>query len=79
MWKRRRRNSIEQDLTGAADDLRTAVDQLLDVSVDLMRGGNEQATQLIAGVILSLQDDEQMLRKHAQCLKPESFGRRATD
>jgi hypothetical protein len=79
MWKRRSRNSIEQDLTGAADDLRTAVDQLLDVSVDLMRGGNEQATQLIAGVILSLQDDEQMLRKHAQGLKPESFGRRATD
>jgi hypothetical protein len=47
--------------------------------MDLMRGGNEQATQVIAGVILSLQDDEQMLRKHAQCLKPESFGRRATD
>lgn len=79
MWKRRRINSMEQDLAGAADDLKTAVDQLLDISVDLIRGGNEQGSRLIARMILSLQDDEQMLRKHAEGLKPEKFGRRATD
>lgn len=79
MWKRRRINSMEQDLTGAADDLRTAVDQLLVISVDLIRGGNEQGSHLIARMILSLQDDEQMLRKHADGLKPSKFGRRATD
>jgi hypothetical protein len=79
MWKRRRINSMEQDLAGAADDLKTAVDQLLDISVDLIRGGNEQGSRLIARMILSLQDDEQMLRKHAEGLKPGKFGRRATD
>ncbi|MDB5981604.1 MAG: hypothetical protein JWQ69_2619 [Pseudomonas sp.] len=79
MWKRRRCNSIDQDLAGAADDLRTAVDQLLDISVDLIRGGNEQGSQLIAGMIVSLQEDEQMLRKHANHLKAGKFGRRASD
>jgi hypothetical protein len=79
MWKRRRCNSIEQDLAEAADDLKTAVDQLLEISVDLMRGGNEQASQLIAGMIVSLQEDERMLRRHADGLKPEKYGRRADD
>jgi hypothetical protein len=79
MWKRRRCNSIDQDLAGAADDLRTAVDQLLDISVDLIHGGNEQGSRLIAGMILLLQEDERMLRKHAECLKPGKFGRRASD
>jgi hypothetical protein len=79
MWKRRRLNSIEQDLASAADDLSTTVDHLLDISMELMRGGNEQATRLIAGMIVSLQDDERMLRRHADQLKPEKFGRRAGD
>ncbi|MDB6141213.1 MAG: hypothetical protein JWP80_257 [Pseudomonas sp.] len=79
MWKRRRLNSMEQDLASAADDLSIAVDHLLDISMEMMRGGNEQASQLIAGMIVSLQDDERMLRRHADQLKPGKFGRRADD
>lgn len=79
MWKLRRSGSIESDLYDAADDLKQAVGQLLDISAQLIEGGNKQTSQLVAMMILSLQEDECMLRKHAASLRSESHGRRFDD
>ena len=79
MWKRRRPRGVEHDLCDAADNLREAVGQLLDISVDLIRAGNGSALKTIANVIVALQDDEVLLREHAANLKSSAGGRRTTD
>jgi len=79
MWTRRKPRTMESDLGDAADDLKLAVDQLLNLSVQLVDSDNKAASQRIARLILSLQDDERILRKHAENLKSGSFGRRAGD
>ena len=79
MWKKRRPRGVEHDLCDAADNLREAVGQLLDISVDLIRAGNGSALKTIANVIVALQDDEALLREHAASLKSSADGRRTTD
>ncbi|MEB0040122.1 MULTISPECIES: hypothetical protein [unclassified Pseudomonas] len=79
MWKRRRSKRVEHDLADAADNLREAVNVLLDISVELIQGGNGNALKSIAGVIVALQDDEVILREHAASLKTVAGGRRTGD
>ncbi|MDY7559771.1 hypothetical protein QN382_03795 [Pseudomonas sp. 10B1] len=79
MWKRRRPRRVEHDLSDAADNLRDAVNVLLDISVELIQGGNGGALKSIAGVIVALQDDEVILREHAANLKSVAGGRRTSD
>lgn len=70
---------MESDLGDAADDLKLAVDQLLGLSAQLIERDNKVESQRVARLILSLQEDECILRKHAENLKSVNFGRRAGD
>lgn len=79
MLIRRRPRSVEHDLRDAADNLRDASRQLLDVSGDLVSTGNTSALKTLASVILALQDDEEVLRRHAANLNTALGGRRSTD
>lgn len=79
MRKLQKNTSIENDLNQAADDLQQMAGHLLDLSVQMIEGGNDPASQLMTQMIVSLQENESMLRRHADILKIGRLGRRSGD
>ena len=79
MRKLQKNSSMESDLGDVADNLKQTMSQLSDFSAQLIEGGNEQASQLMGKVILSLQEDECMLRRYTDSLKTGRLGRRSDD
>ncbi|WP_296257187.1 MULTISPECIES: hypothetical protein [unclassified Pseudomonas] len=80
MWKRKPRTTLAQDLYDTAGNLQTVVRQLMELSLELSEDGNERAAQATTWMILTLQEREAGLRKHADRLtKTGNLGRRASD
>lgn len=80
MWKRKRRESLAQDLYDTADDLLLLARQLMEVSVTLKEAGDSSGALLTTRMVLTLQDREISLRSHAdRMVNTGNLGRRATD
>ncbi|WP_285424420.1 hypothetical protein [Pseudomonas sp. efr-133-TYG-103a] len=80
MWKRKRRESLAQDLYDTADDLLLLARQLMEVSVTLKDAGDSSGALLTTRMVLTLQDREISLRSHAdRMVNTGNLGRRATD
>ena len=71
--------SMESELQNVADDLKWTMEQLLALSAELVENGNEQASRQTAKMIVTLKEDESMLRKQVERLKAGRLGRRADD
>jgi hypothetical protein len=76
MWKRKRRNTLGQDLADVANELRALEQQLMEMAADLAHRHAEKATRMV----LTLQERERQLRDHANRLAADTpHGRRSTD
>lgn len=80
MWMRKRRDSLVQDLYETVEDLRVLADQLMELSVEVANNDLPRAAQSTARMVLTVQEREILLRKHADRLsKTGNLGRRVTD
>lgn len=80
MWMRKRRDSLVQDLYETVEDLRFLGDHLMELSLEMAQNNLPRAAQSTARMVLTVQEREILLRKHADRLsKTGNLGRRVTD
>ena len=69
-----------QDLYDTVEDLRALADELMVLSVELGQNEQPQAARTTARMVLTVQEREILLRKHADRLsKTGNLGRRVSD
>lgn len=80
MWIRKRRESLVQDLYETVEDLRVLADQLMELSLEMAKKDLRREAQSTTRMVLTVQEREAVLRKHADRLsKTGNLGRRVTD
>jgi hypothetical protein len=80
MWMRKRRDSLVQDLSDTAEELRSLGNRIMELSVDLTQKDLHRAAESTARMVLALQEKEELLRRHVERLtKTGNLGRRVTD
>jgi chaperonin cofactor prefoldin len=80
MWMRKRRDSLVQDLSDTAEELRSLGNRIMEISVDLAQKDLHRAAESTARMVLTLQEKEELLRRHVERLtKTGNLGRRVTD
>jgi hypothetical protein len=80
MWKRKRRNTLGQDLADAANELRALELQLMEIAADLAHTAFHRQAEKATRMVLTLQERERQLRDHANRLAADTpHGRRSTD
>jgi hypothetical protein len=80
MWMRKRRDSLVQDLSNTAEELRSLGNRIMELSVDLAQRDLHRAAESTARMVLTLQEKEELLRGHVDRLtKTGNLGRRVTD
>lgn len=77
---RKRRESLVQDLYETVEDLRVLADQLMELSLEMAKKDLRREAQSTTRMVLTVQEREAVLRKHADRLsKTGNLGRRVTD
>lgn len=80
MWKRKRRNTLGQDLADVANELRALEQQLMEMAADLAHTAYHRHAEKATRMVLTLQERERQLRDHANRLAADTpHGRRSTD
>ncbi|SEQ14890.1 hypothetical protein SAMN03159444_01177 [Pseudomonas sp. NFACC02] len=80
MWMRKRRDSLVQDLSDTAEELRSLGNRIMELSVDLAQKNLPRSAESTARMVLTLQQKEELLRRHVERLtKTGNLGRRVTD